>query len=99
MTEGVDITIAQLRPVDEFDTQLISRAGFAHKFIFVDAKQLIEQANVRDCSLAHTDCPDRVGFNKLDFEPRQRAERSEEHTSELQSLMRNSYAVFCLKKK
>src|SRR3546814_7905741 len=26
------------------------------------------------------------------------ADRSEEHTSELQSLMRNSYAVFCLKK-
>src|SRR3546814_3890288 len=31
---------------------------------------------------------------------RERAElRSEEHTSELQSLMRISYAVFCLKKK
>src|SRR3546814_9497243 len=28
-----------------------------------------------------------------------RAMRSEEHTSELQSLMRISYAVFCLKKK
>src|SRR3546814_7193308 len=28
-----------------------------------------------------------------------RTHRSEEHTSELQSLMRNSYAVFCLKKK
>src|SRR3546814_8566987 len=28
-----------------------------------------------------------------------RCERSEEHTSELQSLMRISYAVFCLKKK
>src|SRR3546814_2915923 len=27
------------------------------------------------------------------------AARSEEHTSELQSLMRNSYAVFCLKTK
>src|SRR3546814_2924699 len=27
------------------------------------------------------------------------AERSEEHTSELQSLMRTSYAGFCLKKK
>src|SRR3546814_10037003 len=26
-------------------------------------------------------------------------DRSEEHTSELQSLMRNSYAVFCLKTK
>src|SRR3546814_2028535 len=31
-------------------------------------------------------------------QPRRNA-RSEEHTSELQSLMRNSYAVFCLKKK
>src|SRR3546814_4870771 len=33
--------------------------------------------------------------------PRLRAitERSEEHTTELQSLMRNSYAVFCLNKK
>src|SRR3546814_3685866 len=29
----------------------------------------------------------------------ERAGRSEEHTSELQSLMRISYAVFCLKKK
>src|SRR3546814_5486833 len=28
-----------------------------------------------------------------------RPDRSEEHTSELQSLMRKSYAVFCLKKK
>src|SRR3546814_4799670 len=28
-----------------------------------------------------------------------RSQRSEEHTSELQSLMRSSYAVFCLKKK
>src|SRR3546814_2254136 len=30
---------------------------------------------------------------------REAAERSEEHTSELQSRMRISYAVFCLKKK
>src|SRR3546814_12752294 len=29
----------------------------------------------------------------------EQVDRSEEHTSELQSLMRNSYAVFCLKKK
>src|SRR3546814_9518853 len=32
-------------------------------------------------------------------EPRCRSGRSEEHTSELQSLMRLSYAVFCLQKK
>src|SRR3546814_9546954 len=31
--------------------------------------------------------------------PAIRGKRSEEHTSELQSLMRISYAVFCLKKK
>src|SRR3546814_7259032 len=31
--------------------------------------------------------------------PEKRGYRSEEHTSELQSLMRISYAVFCLKKK
>src|SRR3546814_4986664 len=31
--------------------------------------------------------------------PPQQFSRSEEHTSELQSLMRISYAVFCLKKK
>src|SRR3546814_2278849 len=31
--------------------------------------------------------------------PQGRGRRSEEHTSELQSLMRTSYAVFCLKKK
>src|SRR3546814_5169696 len=35
-----------------------------------------------------------VGFDRLDDHA-----RSEEHTSELQSLMRISYAVFCLKKK
>src|SRR3546814_3072052 len=33
------------------------------------------------------------------IEPADRIKRSEEHTSELQSLMRISYAVFCLKKK
>src|SRR3546814_3627314 len=35
----------------------------------------------------------------LDLRRRDGVQRSEEHTSELQSLMRISYAVFCLKKK
>src|SRR3546814_2159953 len=35
----------------------------------------------------------------VDGEAMSLARRSEEHTSELQSLMRSSYAVFCLKKK
>src|SRR3546814_10200814 len=33
------------------------------------------------------------------FDPEHNLERSEEHTSEVQSLMRISYAVFCLTKK
>src|SRR3546814_5193582 len=37
----------------------------------------------------------RLGEQASSFAP---ARRSEEHTSELQSLMRTSYAVFCLKK-
>src|SRR3546814_5934706 len=41
--------------------------------------------------------PDRRGRRRQPV-PRHRP-RSEEHTSELQSLMRISYAVFCLKKK
>src|SRR3546814_8756101 len=43
--------------------------------------------DVRACKASR--CPD----------PSNRIGRSEEHTSELQSLMRISYAVFCLKKK
>src|SRR3546814_3156276 len=41
---------------------------------------------------------ERPGTRRALRAPQQR-ERSEEHTSELQSLMRISYAVFCLKKK
>src|SRR3546814_3148933 len=46
--------------------------------------------------------PDRWCGRALSRRPRQLLRipaRSEEHTSELQSLMRSSYAVFCLKKK
>src|SRR3546814_8225476 len=40
-----------------------------------------------------------AGWGSGDVALSQRRRRSEEHTSELQSLMRISYAVFCLKKK
>src|SRR3546814_13693302 len=45
--------------------------------------------------------PADLRFPARDREPDEirRSARSEEHTSELQSLMRISYAVFCLKKK
>src|SRR3546814_2749217 len=52
-----------------------------------DALTDVVYREVRDAELLH------VLFERLDLNP-----RSEEHTSELQSLMRISYAVFCLKK-
>src|SRR3546814_6877390 len=48
--------------------------------------------------LRHGHRPLRHGGTEADVAARPRR-RSEEHTSELQSLMRISYAVFCLKKK
>src|SRR3546814_6194185 len=62
---------------------------------------------------SHPDDPDLLRLNQRDrnasrieearqyarTHPARGAPRSEEHTSELQSLMRISYAVFCLKKK
>src|SRR3546814_6645500 len=48
---------------------------------------------VRELDAAAGGDPDRADVHALG------AARSEEHTSELQSLMRISYAVFCLKKK
>src|SRR3546814_3851102 len=48
----------------------------------------------------HVVAPVKLGAKLLDLLfNRHHLARSEEHTSELQSLMRISYAVFCLKKK
>src|SRR3546814_10040522 len=51
--------------------------------------------DMRRTKLLSDIAPRRDRFDKND----RRATRSEEHKSELQSLMRKSYAVFCLKKK
>src|SRR3546814_3505208 len=61
-----------------------------------DRSQMIYRGQllVRDCGASRkTYSSDTIGTEfRRDY-------RSEEHTSELQSLMRISYAVFCLKKK
>src|SRR3546814_19583037 len=65
---------------------------------------------VRLGGLDHRQCPAvgrhreiailvRGGKRRAGDRHEKQSERSEEHTSELQSLMRISYAVFCLKKK
>src|SRR3546814_1570928 len=70
-----------------------------------------EQADVADQEIEgageqreakHLHEEQRINRRRQQGEERQHGregERSEEHTSELQSLMRISYAVFCLKKK
>src|SRR3546814_10659270 len=66
---------------------LMSAAGPSMYYVFVSVCALILVWQVR---------PARVtGAHQVDEAP----VRSEEHTSELQSLMRISYAVFCLQKK
>src|SRR3546814_5774047 len=76
--------------------QTMSGAG-----LDADALERVRAAYARDVAILP---PDRVAelVAQAGFEAPLRfhqAGRSEEHTSELQSLMRISYAVFCLKKK
>src|SRR3546814_4684559 len=57
---------------------------------------------LRDCTCHHTEVPSWISRHLRKGSPLTGGStlmRSEEHTSELQSLMRISYAVFCLKKK
>src|SRR3546814_5395053 len=65
-------------------------------YIFVEAVDAEEPVR-RRLALPRRAIEGRVPFDRLSH-PRNHL-RSEEHTSELQSLMRISYAVFCLKKK
>src|SRR3546814_4268421 len=62
---------------------------------------LAEQKSLNDRLTRHED-EDRTDFKEVHHRvsrAERKVNRSEEHTSELQSLMRISYAVFCLKKK
>src|SRR3546814_3727167 len=77
---------------------------------FPQARHVVGRDQPRELRIDHLDdqpgrLGERVGGLPRDPEQpglrrsQQGAGRSEEHTSELQSLMRISYAVFCLKKK
>src|SRR3546814_4669647 len=87
----------QIVDVEEIRTIDIP-TGTGEKLVLTGDQNIVDLAysvrwNIRDAAL--------YKFQLVDPEQtiREVAERSEEHTSELQSLMRISYAVFCLKKK
>src|SRR3546814_3939718 len=70
------------------------RDGEAHAALVFEGDQVqgwAQYGDVEELGLRH--------LREYAKDPPPPAERSEEHTSELQSLMRISYAVFCLKKK
>src|SRR3546814_1804445 len=79
-----------------------NRAGAGLRAGAVRVRRLEEQrraggGNARGA--CRRDAEVRAGAARRQRAVRSAAGRSEEHTSELQSLMRLSYAVFCLKKK
>src|SRR3546814_1108762 len=63
------------------------------------ARHVDQRAIAEDDIGRHAACLGEVEAQLLQRVEQRRVGRSEEHTSELQSLMRISYAVFCLKKK
>src|SRR3546814_4759016 len=83
------------RNVYRYAMPVLDEAGFTATNYFV-ARQL-DGANVWDIDKGIPRSPLMSGSEIREWAAT--GHRSEEHTSELQSLMRISYAVFCLKKK
>src|SRR3546814_10285292 len=79
-----------------FDLNTPLFSDYAHKLRTV---WMPEGAHARYEAHEALDFPVGTIISKTFFYPLANGKRSEEHTSELQSLMRISYAVFCLKKK
>src|SRR3546814_1778486 len=91
-----------------FDSRVLSAPSLLLRSAFADAVTLRDPAN--NLKLAKARSKGRIDAAaatvlavaegaRRSARPAAKARRSEEHTSELQSLMRISYAVFCLKKK
>src|SRR3546814_5753472 len=90
----------------DVDAQLIHRLAGAETEVAKDDILLLHLSGIVDCRRRGRGPEQRQGKAGILQQaharsPRleRRLGRSEEHTSELQSLMRISYAVFCLKKK
>src|SRR3546814_1351733 len=79
----------------------VQDAEVSHTVAFAEGTfNPVAQMGNPDCfKLFTSDELDIIQWDSLEEDMARSVERSEEHTSELQSLMRISYAVFCLKKK
>src|SRR3546814_5939149 len=79
------------------DRRSCSRVACASAFMrrVTSVHRLVKPSSPTGCSSSCSQPPSR----RRKISGSRMSSRSEEHTSELQSLMRISYAVFCLKKK
>src|SRR3546814_5516033 len=79
------------------------RAGLHTCYNGGDSEQLTRESMLISKNRLSSDCSLKLESMKAESlviaDQHAAVNRSEEHTYELQSLMRNSYAVFCLKKK
>src|SRR3546814_4785331 len=86
-----DATTVRLYPLDVGNTRDRTRRGMPHFADPATANRILTNLKTWSAALGtEIEIDGAVGIIHI---------RSEEHTSELQSLMRISYAVFCLKKK
>src|SRR3546814_2313294 len=94
------INSAQQVFVDVFDAELLFPAIFAMIAMFMALSSMLNARIVGRLGTRRVSHSALFGYIALAIVHSLVAlARSEEHTSELQSLMRISYAVFCLKKK
>src|SRR3546814_8514983 len=97
-----DLFIAVARRIEEIDGRAARHPMAVHRhvdrdLIFADQVARVEQVVHR--IQQEGDMVEPAALRLQDEGDVMRLVRSEEHTSELQSLMRISYAVFCLQKK
>src|SRR3546814_3674369 len=95
---GQDVLILLLREIDFHPTVHHAQLFGVHRSVHRRSQPVVrfQLGTVPECAMQDRQCPQTLGYT-VDAE--MIGARSEEHTSELQSLMRISYAVFCLKKK
>src|SRR3546814_3768481 len=96
--EGVDGASARLRTVPPVTTDHAVRGPEVPN----EGPPYVQSHDLVECAGLVLGSPTRFGNMAAPlkyFLDGTSAQRSEEHTSELQSLRRSSYAVFCLKKK
>src|SRR3546814_3752938 len=100
--EGKAVLFKRFADVDSIDLELATEDVER----FISAVELLEPSfggiNLEDikapeCFIIEQTLRERMNIPVLHDD--QHGTRSEEHTSELQSLIRSAYAVFCLKKK